>query len=303
MLEVSNLSKTYPGGIKALQSVSLSAGKGILGLLGPNGAGKSTLMRTLATLQLPDSGSASLDSLDLLNEPAEARRRIGYLPQEFGAYPRVSAREMLQYLAALRGIPADVRNKLVDLHLARVNLSDAADRRVDTYSHGMRQRFGIAAAFLGNPDLVIVDEPTAGLDPTERRRFQCLLAEAAKDCVMILSSHIVEDIEGLCGQVAIMAGGKIVLNGNPRELVDDLAGKVWSKSVSAGKEIAAMEREYRLLARRPEFGRIALRVFAGDGKTHELKQAGFEEGEPDLEDVFAMHTGESNTGFVTADDR
>ncbi|MEM7577756.1 MAG: ATP-binding cassette domain-containing protein [Planctomycetota bacterium] len=286
MLTIRNLRKTYGNGIEALRDLSLDVPTGTFGLLGPNGAGKSTLMRTLATLQTPTSGGATLDDIDLLNEPMQARRVIGYLPQDAGVYPRVTAREMLDYLASMRGVgPARERRKLVQTQLERVNLADAADRRLDTFSGGMRQRFGIATVFLTPPRLVIVDEPTAGLDPTERRRFQCLLAEAAEGCVLLLSSHIVEDIAGLCEQMALLDGGALKLEGDPEALVAELRGKVWQKTVALS-ELDRWRSEATLLAWRPHRGRLVLRAYG-----EALGGLGFESTEPDLEDLYSLHTG------------
>ena len=287
MLEVCQISKTYPGPVRALDSVDLRIDSGIFGLLGPNGAGKSTFMRILATLQLPDSGNVALDGHDLFANLQEARRSIGYLPQEMGAYPRASARELLNYLAALKGITSlRQRKALVEEQLSIVNLRDVADRRLETYSGGMRQRFGIASAFLGNPKLVIVDEPTAGLDPIERRRFQRLLVQAAKNCVMILSSHIVEDVVDICDQIGIMADGKIVARGSPQNLVQSLENCVWTRTVPEDK-LGQYETGYRLLSVRPDAGSFSVRLFATEADHSHLSGLGFQRADPDLEDVYA----------------
>lgn len=286
MLTIENLGKTYRGGVRALNDVSLEVPEGIYGLLGANGAGKSTLMRTLATLQLPTSGAVRLDELDLLAHPMEARRRIGYLPQDAGVYPRVTAREMLDHLAGLRGIgPARERRQRVQRELERVNLGDVADRRLDTYSGGMRQRFGIATVFLDAPRLVIVDEPTAGLDPTERRRFQCLLAEAAEGCVLLLSSHIVEDLAGLCSRMAMLDRGRVVLEGDPATLVSGLDGKLWRRRIRLDEREAWSEKA-KLLSWRPVRGALEVRAYGEDLSVH-----GFEPTPPDLEDLYGLHTG------------
>ena len=293
MLEVDKLSKSYPGPVNALHAVNFQADSGIFGLLGPNGAGKTTLMRILATLQLPDSGNVTLGELNLIDNPHEVRQQIGYLPQDMGAYPRVSGREMLTYLAGLKGIgPAREREQLVEHQLHQVNLADVADRRLDTYSGGMRQRFGIAAAFLGEPKLVIIDEPTAGLDPTERRRFQCMLAEAAKECVMILSSHIVEDIAGLCQQMAIMSQGEIALQGSPQELTSSLAGKIWARQTTI-EDLLSLRQRYKVLSWRPDSGKLAVRILADSHGSAALHSEGFTSCQPDLEDLYAYHTNES----------
>ncbi|MEL6180456.1 MAG: ABC transporter ATP-binding protein [Myxococcota bacterium] len=286
MLEIRSLSKTYAGQVEALKDVSLTMSSGIYGLLGPNGAGKSTLMRTLATLQTPDSGEVTFDGVDLLKEPHRVRRRLGYLPQESGVYPRVTAREMLMYVAGLKGIePAAKRRDEVEAKLALVNLTDVGDQRLDTYSGGMRQRFGIAAAFLGEPGLVIVDEPTAGLDPRERRRFQHMLANASQRCVLILSSHIVEDIAGLCSRMALLHQGQVVLEGEPSQLVLALEGQLWTRLVEFA-ELDVWRERVRLLSWRPSRGRLMLRAWS-----EERPEEGFEPTSPDLEDLYALHTG------------
>ena len=245
-LTISGLSKRYPNGVQALNEVSLNCETGIYGLLGQNGAGKSTLMRTLATLQEADEGSASLDDLDLLRETAEARKDIGYLPQEMGVYPNVTALECLEYFAGLKGLSH------LDLmaELEKVNLANEAHQRLDTFSGGMRRRFGIAVAFLGKPKLVIVDEPTAGLDPFERRRFQHILAEASRDCILILSSHIVEDIADLAGSMAILHKGKVLAEGNPDELIATLDGQVFTIAVSF-EDYPEAQKNHRILSSRP----------------------------------------------------
>ncbi|MEM1107840.1 MAG: ATP-binding cassette domain-containing protein [Planctomycetota bacterium] len=284
MLVISRLSKTYGRDVRALSEIDLEVPMGFYGLLGPNGAGKSTLMRTLATLQRPTSGSATLDGVDLIEEPMRSRSLIGYLPQDAGVYPRVTAWEMLDYLAGLRGIgPARERRKIVQRQLERVNLADVAQRRLDTYSGGMRQRFGIATVFLTQPRLVIVDEPTAGLDPTERRRFQCMLAEAAEGCVLLLSSHIVEDVAGLCERMALLHEGRLKLEGDPVALVAELREKVWQRRVGLG-ELEAWRAKTKLLAWRPERGQLVLRAYGDD-----LHAEGFEAAEPDLEDLYNLH--------------
>lgn len=283
MLQVKDIRKTYGGGIRALEGITLDVGRGIFGLLGPNGAGKSSLMRTLATLQRPDCGSITLNGADLLADPDAARRRIGYLPQDMGVYPRVSAAEMLDYLAGLKGMDRRARAREVPRLLERVNLADVAERRLDTYSGGMRRRFGIASAFLGAPDLVIVDEPTAGLDPSERRRFQFLLADAARDCVLILSSHIVEDLAGLCNDMALMNRGRILRTGAPAALVATLDGRIWQRDAEFG-ELAALQARHAVLSWRPAQGAMRVRVLA-DGNPG----AGFTACLPDLEDLYSAH--------------
>ncbi|MDY0162822.1 ABC transporter ATP-binding protein [Desulfobotulus sp.] len=235
-LKVRGLKKTYSNGVSALNGVDLDVGPGLYGLLGPNGAGKSTLMRTLATLQAPDGGSIDLDGVDVLASPQHLRQRLGYLPQHIGAYPGVKGRDLLERFAWLKGrTDRAIRKREVGLLLERVNLSDAADRAVSTYSGGMLRRFGIAMALIGSPRLVIVDEPTAGLDPAERNRFHRVLADVAADAVVLLSTHIVEDVESLCGRLAILAEGRILAEGPPAELRASMEGRLWSKVVPRGE--------------------------------------------------------------------
>src|SRR6185312_14137131 len=230
MLTIRDLSKTYPNGVRALQSVSLDIPNGMFGLLGPNGAGKSTLMRTIATLQDPDSGSIKLGDLDVLADKPGTRRVLGYLPQEFGVYPKVTAEAMLDHFAVLKGVTArGERRDLVDALLKQVNLFEVRKRKLGGFSGGMRQRFGIAQALIGNPKLVIVDEPTAGLDPEERQRFLNLLAEIGERVVVILSTHIVEDVTELCPRMAIIAEGRVRLAGEPRETIRSMEGRVWRR--------------------------------------------------------------------------
>ncbi|MFD2112668.1 ABC transporter ATP-binding protein [Thiorhodococcus fuscus] len=235
-LSIRGLAKTYPNGIAALRGIDLEVAPGLYGLLGPNGAGKSTLMRTLATLQTPDRGEIRLDGIDLLAEPDRVRRRLGYLPQQIGAYPGVSGHELLTRFAWLKG-RTDRRKRRAEIErlLDRVNLTDAARRPVATYSGGMLRRFGIALALIGSPRLLIVDEPTAGLDPAERNRFHRVLADVAAEAVVLLSTHIVEDVENLCARVAILASGRIVAEGTPAELTGRLADRLWSWIVPRGE--------------------------------------------------------------------
>ena len=232
VLVIRNLKKTYDNGVQALKGVSLTVEPGLYGLLGPNGAGKSTLMRTLATLQPPDSGSITFDGVDVLSNPDYLRARLGYLPQSLGAYPGVSGRSLLNRLAILKGYTNKMeREAEADHLLRRVNLADAADRAVSTYSGGMLRRFGIAAAFIGSPKLLIVDEPTAGLDPTERRRFHRVLADFAEDAIVLLSTHIIDDVENLCARLSILAKGVILAEGTPAALKAPLEGRLWTKTV------------------------------------------------------------------------
>jgi ABC-type multidrug transport system ATPase subunit len=281
MLQISNLSKTYPNGVQALKGVDLTIGRGLFGLLGPNGAGKSTLMRTLATLQEPDTGEIVFDGLDVVREPEAHRRHLGYLPQDFGVYPGVSALDLLDHLAVLKGL-ADrkARREQVESLLQQTNLYDHRKKAVSGFSGGMRQRFGIAQALLGDPRLIIVDEPTAGLDPEERNRFHNLLSEVSESIVVILSTHIVEDVRQLCPRMAILADGRVVHAGAPRTLIAELEGRVWRKTVEKG----AVERH------RADHAVISTQLYEGKTLVHVLHDArpeeGFEPVEPKLEDVY-----------------
>ncbi len=280
-LIIENLSKTYPGGVRALQNVTLQVPAGMFGLLGPNGAGKSTLMRTIATLQEPDQGSIRLGGLDVLRRKDEVRRTLGYLPQEFGVYPKVSALEMLTHFALLKGIvDPRQRRRTVEALLHRTNLWDVRRRKLGTFSGGMRQRFGIAQALLGDPRLIIVDEPTAGLDPAERLRFNNMLSEIGENVVVILSTHIVEDVSDLCSRMAIIAAGRVLLAGDPQRCIDGLRGRVWKKIVDRG-ELAGYQREGAVISTRLVAGKTFIHVVS-DGRP----DASFEEETPDLEDVY-----------------
>jgi ABC-2 type transport system ATP-binding protein len=231
-LTISNLSKTYPNGVKALDRLSLHIPCGMFGLLGPNGAGKSTLMRTLATLQTADTGTVMLDTFDMLRQPDEVKKILGYLPQEFGVYPKVTAFDLLSHYALLKGIGSKKeRREIVMALLHQVNLYTMRNKHVSSYSGGMKQRFGIAQALLGNPKLIIVDEPTAGLDPAERIRFNNLLSEISENKIVILSTHIVDDVSDLCSNMAIIQHGKVILTGNPSSLMNQLDGMVWTKKI------------------------------------------------------------------------
>lgn len=279
-LVISNLSKRYSNGVQALDSVSMTIPCGMFGLLGPNGAGKSTLMRTLATLQEADSGSVRLGDLDVLNDKKGVRRVLGYLPQEFGVYPRTSAVELLSHFAALKGIPFSQRREVVDAMLKRVNLYQHRHKAVASYSGGMRQRFGIAQALLGDPKLLIVDEPTAGLDPGERYRFYNLLAEVGESVIVILSTHIVQDVKELCTNMAIIDQGRLLFCGEPTTAESRLAGKVWQKSV-AKSELASLQSKHQVISTKLVAGRPLVHVLADHNPGN-----GFEAVEPDLEDVF-----------------
>lgn len=280
-LRIENLSKRYPNGTQALQNVSLSIQLGMFGLLGPNGAGKSTLMRTLATLQEADSGLATLGDIDVLSQKDAVRRVLGYLPQEFGLYPKVSAQDMLDYLAVLKGISnAKERREVVAALLQQTNLYDHRRKALGSFSGGMRQRFGIAQALLANPKLIIVDEPTAGLDPEERVRFHNLLSAIGQNVIVILSTHIVSDVSDLCSAMAIIHEGQVRVAGNPSALIAELNGNIWRKSI-AHDELSRFRDRYQL---------ISMRLFAGQTVIHVLSdqppEAGFEPVVPDLEDFY-----------------
>ena len=279
-LTIRGLSKTYPNGVQALKGVSLTIPTGMFGLLGPNGAGKSTLMRTLATLQEPDSGSVALDGLDVLRQKDEVRKILGYLPQEFGVYPRVSAEAMLGHLAVLKGVPREDRRDAVERLLRQTNLWDVRKSKLGTFSGGMKQRFGIAQALLGDPKLIIVDEPTAGLDPTERLRFHNLLSAIGENIVVILSTHIVEDVSDLCRRMAVISKGEVLLTGEPQKAIEDLRGKVWSKVVPR-EQLADHERDFHVISTHLWGGRTVIHVWSDDNPGD-----GFEAASADLEDVY-----------------
>jgi ABC-2 type transport system ATP-binding protein len=286
-LEIRDLGKTYANGVCALDRVSLTIPTGMFGLLGPNGAGKSTLMRTLATLQDADAGSAMLRGLpggdvDVLRDKDAVRRMLGYLPQDFGVYPRVSAEDLLDHFARLKGlVDAAARRQTVAALLQRVNLHAVRKQHLGGFSGGMRQRFGIAQALLCDPKLVIVDEPTAGLDPEERVRFHNLLADIAADVIVILSTHIVSDVADLCGQLAIIDAGRVLVSGGPDSLVAGLDGRVWRKVVDKGG-IEAMRARVRLVSTRLQAGQTVVRAYAEDGPP----ETGFEPVQAELEDVY-----------------
>ena len=280
-LQIRRLSKRYPNGVQALDEVSLTIPAGMYGLLGPNGAGKSTLMRTLATLQEPDSGSITLGDIDAVREKDRLRRTLGYLPQEFGVYPKVSALALLDHFAVLKGIVRrGERRDTVDALLRQVNLWDVRHKRLGGYSGGMRQRFGVAVALLGDPKLLIVDEPTAGLDPAERVRFLNLLSELGERSVVLLSTHIVEDVAELCTRMAIIAQGRIRLEAEPQRAVEALRGLVW-RQVVARDALPTLEREHAVISTKLLGGRTVAHVYA-DGSP----APAFEPVEPDLEDVY-----------------
>jgi len=280
-LRIEGLSKTYPGGVRALSGVSLTIGAGIFGLLGPNGAGKSTLMRILATLQEADEGSAWLDGLDVLRDKEGVRRVLGYLPQEFGLYPKVAAATLLDHFARLKGISGgSERRALVEALLRQTNLWDARNQRLGAFSGGMKQRFGIAQALIGDPKLIIVDEPTAGLDPEERVRFHNLLGEIGEQVIVILSTHIVGDVSDLCRQMAVIHKGQVLATGDPLQLASELRGRIWQ--TTAGRAEAEQYRErLTVISARMNAGRRLVRVYAEERPGSE-----FEAVEPEVEDVY-----------------
>ncbi|OEZ84955.1 putative ABC transporter ATP-binding protein YxlF [Janthinobacterium sp. HH104] len=284
MLSIKQLNKTYANGVKAINNVSLEIPNGMFGLLGPNGAGKSSLMRTIATLQDPDSGSIHFDGVDVLQDKEGLRRQLGYLPQDFGVYPKVSAETLLNHFAVLKGLTEKgPRKEAVEALLQQTNLWEARKRNLGTYSGGMRQRFGIAQALLGAPRLVIVDEPTAGLDPDERNRFLNLLAKIGEQVVVILSTHIVDDVTDLCPRMAMIVKGQVLVQGEPQAAIDTLLGKVWRRSVSMD-ELAQYQQTLHVLSTRLVGGKPQINVFADS-----QPDSGFTQIAPDLEDVYFLH--------------
>ena len=280
-LIIRNLDKKYHNGVHAMQDVSLTISKGMFGLLGPNGAGKSSLMRTLATLQDADSGSATLGDIDVLNDKDAVRKVLGYLPQEFGVYPRTSAMDLLKHLAMLKGFEnSSDRKSMVEQLLVKVNLWDHRKKAVSSYSGGMRQRFGIAQCLIGNPKLVIVDEPTAGLDPGERNRFYNILSEIGENIIVILSTHIVQDVRELCTQMAIMDKGRVLFSGNTDEALSEIRGRVWEKKVSK-TELPQYQNDYKIISNKLVGGQPLIHVFADATPGN-----GFASAEENLEDVF-----------------
>jgi ABC-2 type transport system ATP-binding protein len=284
-LTISDLSKTYPNGVKALKNLSLTIGNEMFGLLGPNGAGKSSLMRTVATLQDPDSGTVHLDGVDVLKDKAAVRQVLGYLPQEFGVYPKMSAVDMLHHLAIMKGVLNKTeRNQMVDALLNQTNLWDARKKALSTYSGGMKQRFGIAQALLANPKLIIVDEPTAGLDPAERNRFLNLLSSIGANVTVILSTHIVDDVRELCPRMAIIAAGEVLLEGAPTEALEALRGKIWSKIVATDDELRSLESSLTVISTHLVGGLHEVRIYAESSPGE-----GFRPVESGLEDVYFLN--------------
>lgn len=289
-LTITNISKTYPNGVKALKNLSLSIGNSMFGLVGPNGAGKSSLMRTVATLQDPDSGSITLDGIDVLRQKDDIRRILGYLPQEFGVYPKISALDMLHHLAVMKGMSsAAERKETVDALLQQTNLWDVRKKALATFSGGMKQRFGIAQALLGNPRLIIVDEPTAGLDPAERNRFLNLLSSLGSDRTVILSTHIVDDVRQLCPRMAIIAAGELLLEGAPNQALAALNGKIWSKVVATDDELRSIETQLHVISTHLVGGKHEVRVYSDTSPGN-----GFNADESDLEDVYFLNLSQQS---------
>jgi ABC-type multidrug transport system ATPase subunit len=283
-LTITDLSKTYPNGVRALRNLSLTIGNQMFGLLGPNGAGKSSLMRTIATLQDPDSGTITLDGLDVLKQKNEVRKVLGYLPQEFGVYPKMSAVDMLSHLAVLKGVTSGKeRKEMVDALLNQTNLWEVRKKALSTYSGGMKQRFGIAQALLANPRLIIVDEPTAGLDPAERNRFLNLLSSIGRDMTVILSTHIVDDVRELCPRMAIIASGQVLIEGAPNDTLAALEGCIWSRVVASDDEMRGLEAELQVVSTHLIGGRHEVRVYAESSPA-----AGFRTVPAGLEDVYFL---------------
>lgn len=293
-LTIEGLTKTYANGVKALDNVSLEIGKGMFGLLGPNGAGKSSLMRTLAGLQDADAGKLHLNEIDILKSPQELRKNLGYLPQEFGVYPKITAYQLLNHLAILKGVKdKGERKDLVEHLLQKVNLFDKRNKVVKGFSGGMKQRIGIAQALIGNPQLIIVDEPTAGLDPGERNRFHNLLADVGSEVIVILSTHIVDDVRELCTEMAIMNLGKIIYHGQPEEAIKTLESKVWEKRIERN-ELEEYKSQFNIISEKMIAGKPLIHV-----ESDACPAAGFASVSPNLEDVFFSYIkGSSNSVTV-----
>ena len=281
-LKITNLNKTYPNGVKALDGLNLEIGAGMFGLLGPNGAGKSSLMRTIATLQKPDSGSVSFGDIDVLTDQMSLRKVLGYLPQEFGVYPNMSAEKLLDYFARLKGISSKAERATIVAQVLEVtNLTDVKNKNVNGYSGGMKQRFGIAQLLLNNPKLIIVDEPTAGLDPAERHRFLNVLREIGTNNTVIFSTHIVDDVKELCNEMAILNGGKILSQGTPKAATEALSGKIWTKTI-AQSDLTENQQEFNVISSNfNQDNTLNIRVYS-DNQPNES----FENATPQLEDVY-----------------
>lgn len=293
-LDINNLSKTYSNGVQALKNVTLNIPQGMFGLLGPNGAGKSSLMRTLATLQQADSGSVMLDDIDVLNDKAQVRQILGYLPQEFGVYPKISSYNMLNHIASLKGISSKGERKdLVESLLNKTNLWQFRNKSLGSYSGGMKQRFGIAQALIGDPRLIIVDEPTAGLDPAERVRFHNLLSEIGENTIVILSTHIVDDISNLCNNMAIICLGEVVVKGNPSELTESVKGRVWKKAIEK-QELENYQADLQVISTHLKAGQTVIHVLSDN-----QPDASFDAINADLEDLyFAEITARMETSIA-----
>ena len=280
-LTIQNISKTYPNGIEALKNVNLKIGNGMFGLLGPNGAGKSTLMRTIAALQDSDEGSIKVGDIDVSKDKQALREILGYLPQEFGVYPKISCVDLLDHMAVMKGITdSNKRKEVVESLLHQTNLWEAKDQKLGTYSGGMKQRFGIAQALIGDPKLIIVDEPTAGLDPMERNRFHNLLSEIGENVIVILSTHIVDDVSDLCNDMAIILNGEVRMVGEPIQLIKSLNGKVW-KGIVEKSELSNIENENEVISSRLYLGKVQVRIFS-----ESPMQNGFESVNPEIEDLY-----------------
>ena len=280
-LSIKNISKTYPNGVEALKNINLEIGNGMFGLLGPNGAGKSTLMRTIAALQDSDEGTITVGDIDVSKDKQSLREILGYLPQEFGVYPKISANDLLDHLAVMKGIiDSKQRKEVVESLLHQTNLWEAKDRKLGTFSGGMKQRFGIAQALIGDPKLIIVDEPTAGLDPMERNRFHNLLSEIGENVIVILSTHIVDDVSDLCNNMAIILNGEVHLIGEPIQLIKKLDGKVW-KGLTEKSELTEIEKENDVISSRLYLGKVQVRIFS-----ESPMQNGFESVTPEIEDLY-----------------
>jgi len=294
-LIIDNLSKTYSNGVKALQNISLEIPKGMFGLLGPNGAGKSTLMRTIATLQEADQGAVLFGELDVLKQKNEVRKMLGYLPQQFGLYPKISAEVLLNHFAILKGITnKSERKDVVSALLHKTNLYDVRRQNLGGYSGGMKQRFGIAQALLNNPKLLIVDEPTAGLDPVERNRFYNILSELGENTIVILSTHIVEDVKELCTSMAIINEGKVLLKGNPLKIIEDLEGKVYQKTIEK-PQLESYKKEYQVISERLFLGKPIIHILSDVNPGN-----GFSLVNADLEDVYFSQIFGNSTNLKSA---
>jgi ABC-2 type transport system ATP-binding protein len=280
-LIIQDLNKTYSNGVHALRGINLTINQGMFGLLGPNGAGKSSLMRTIATLQEPDAGSITLGDINVLTQKEDLRKILGYLPQEFGVYPKIDAETMLNHLAVLKGITnSKERAETVKVLLQKTNLYEARKKNLGGYSGGMKQRFGIAQALLANPKLIIVDEPTAGLDPAERNRFLNLLSELGENTIVILSTHIVEDVKELCTDMAIINKGEVLYKGSPLTAIDEVSGKIWRRRITKA-ELGEFKQNFKVISERMIAGSPIIHVYAD-----QQPDAGFESVQSDLEDVY-----------------